>query len=121
MRRSENALLICEAARRRVVGVGARLPGPVQTSGARAGPVVLLSSGRHPLASVTRPVKSLCAFARVALLAGERRELVFDIGPAALALWNPAMQRVVEPGAFELLVGPDSQRLQAVQLQVVAA
>jgi len=27
----------------------------------------------------------------------------------------------VEPGEFELLVGPDSQRLQAVRLRVVAA
>lgn len=103
------------------VGEVARLLVTVQNTGERDGDEVVQVYVRDLVASVTRPVRSLCAFARVALRAGEQRGLAFDIGPAALALWNPAMQRVVEAGAFELLVGPDAQRLQAVRLQVVAA
>jgi beta-glucosidase len=103
------------------VGEAARLLVAVRNVGDRDGDEVVQVYVRDLVASVTRPVKSLCAFERVALRAGESRELAFDIAPAALALWNPAMQRVVEPGEFELLVGPDSQRLQAVRLRVVAA
>ena len=40
---------------------------------------------------------------------------------AALALWNPQMQRVVEPGEFDVMVGPDSVRLQAALLTVTAS
>ena len=103
------------------VGEAARLLVAVRNTGDRDGDEVVQVYVRDLVASVTRPVKSLCAFERVALRAGESRELALDIAPGALALWNPAMQRVVEPGEFELLVGPDSQRLQAVRLRVVAA
>lgn len=87
--------------------------------GQRGGDEVVQVYARDLVATVTQPVLRLVAFRRVTLAAGERRTLDFTIEASTLALWNAAMQRVVEPGEFELLVGPDSQQLQAVRLQVM--
>lgn len=87
-------------------------------SGGCSGDEVVQVYARDRVATVTQPVLRLVAFRRVTLAAGERCTLAFTIEATALSLWNTAMQRVVEPGEFELLTGPDSQQLQAVRLQV---
>jgi beta-glucosidase len=76
---------------------------------------------RDKIASVTRPVVELRAFERVTLAAGERRNIVFRLGPESFRIWNDKMQRVVEPGEFEILVGPNSVDLKSVTLTVSAA
>jgi beta-glucosidase len=73
---------------------------------------------RDKLSSVTRSVMDLKAFKRVTLAAGEQRMLSFKIGPDALQFWNDKMQRVVEPGEFDILVGPNSVDLKTVTLTV---
>lgn len=88
-------------------------------TGPRSGDEVVQVYVRDRVASVTQPVLRLVAFRRVTLAAGERRTLHFTVHAADLSLWNAAMQRVVEPGDFDLLVGPDSVQLQGVHLQVV--
>lgn len=60
-------------------------------------------------ASVTRPVKELKRFDRVALKAGETKTVTFRLPVAELAFWNIDMQHVVEAGDFKLWVGPSSQ------------
>lgn len=99
-------------------GESVELSVAVTNTGDRSGDEVVQVYVRDLVASVTQPVRRLVAFRRVTLEPGERRTLQFTIGAAALALWNAAMQRVVEPGDFELLTGPDSQQLQAVRLRV---
>ena len=44
----------------------------------------------------------------------------FAVGPEQLRFFDRAMQRVVEPGDFELMVGTDSVDLEKVTLTVVA-
>jgi beta-glucosidase len=73
---------------------------------------------RDKVSSVTRSVMDLKAFKRVTLAAGEERILSFKIGPESLHFWNDKMQRVVEPGEFDIMVGPNSVDLQTVTLTV---
>jgi beta-glucosidase len=68
--------------------------------------------------SVTRPVKELKAFERVNLAAGETKTVSFTLNPETFRMWNIEMQRVVEPGAFEVMVGPDSVDLKTTVLHI---
>ncbi|WP_278622558.1 beta-glucosidase BglX [Parabacteroides gordonii] len=58
--------------------------------------------------SVTRPVKELKGFQRVSLKQGEKKTVSFSLPVEELAFWNIDMQRVVEPGEFNLWVSPNS-------------
>jgi beta-glucosidase len=73
---------------------------------------------RDKVSSVTRSVMDLKAFKRVTLAAGEEKMLSFKITPEALQFWNDKMQRVVEPGEFDIMVGPNSVDLKTVTLTV---
>ncbi|MCC9076864.1 glycoside hydrolase family 3 C-terminal domain-containing protein [Litorilinea aerophila] len=59
-------------------------------------------------ASVTRPVKELKGFRRVTLEPGRRVAVTFDLPIPALSYLDPAMERVVEPGELEVMVGSSS-------------
>lgn len=49
----------------------------------------------------------------------ESTRVDFDLGPDALALWDAQMKRVVESGAFEIMVGASSSDIrQTAKLQV---
>jgi beta-glucosidase len=73
---------------------------------------------RDRVASVAQPVKALRGFERITLAPGERRTVHLVLRAASLALWNEQMQHVVEPGEFDIMVGPDSVVLQTVRLVV---
>ncbi len=59
---------------------------------------------RDLCASVTRPVRELKSFARVALVPGETRTLAFAIQAADLAFSGPDLRARVEPGEHHLWV-----------------
>lgn len=75
--------------------------------------------------SMTRPVKELKAFRKVRVKAGETVEVAFDITPDMLSWYyvdpfqTGAPQPVLEPGEFEIMVGPDSRTLQTLKLEVM--
>lgn len=71
------------------------------------------------VASVTRPVKELKRFARVALKPGEKKTVTFELPVSELAFWNIDRVKTVEPGEFALWVAPDSQAGEEVSFQVV--
>ncbi len=76
---------------------------------------------RDDEASVTRPVIELKRFERVTLLPGERRTVNFELTPDDLALWNPEMKKVVEPGTFTISAGPNSVDLKSARLKVTGS
>lgn len=78
--------------------------------GDRAGDEVVLVFVSDLLASVTVPVRELKAFTRLTLLAGESRRVELTISYAQLALVNTRLERVVEPGEFEVTVGSEKAR-----------
>jgi beta-glucosidase len=58
--------------------------------------------------SVTRPVKELKGFQKIALQPGESKTVTFTLKPDQLAFYNLEMKRVVEPGDFTVFVGGNS-------------
>lgn len=60
------------------------------------------------IGSVTRPVKELKAFRRVALKVGESTVVSFSLPVSELAFWGYDMTYGVEPGDFRLWVGTSS-------------
>ena len=71
---------------------------------------------RDLVASTARPRKQLCAFRRVKdIPAGETVTVTLPLERSAFELVNPAMQRVVEPGEFEIQVGASSNDIRLKQ------
>jgi len=65
-------------------------------------------------------VMELKGFRRVSLKAGEKTTVEFRLTPDELSMLDVNMNRVVEPGVFDIMVGPSSAQTTSVQLQVVA-
>ena len=87
-------------------------------TGDMAGDEVVQVYLRDVVSSVTRPVKELVGFERVTLQPGESRAVAIEIEPRSLMMWNRDMERVIEPGEFTIMVGPNSQDLQETTLTV---
>ena len=90
----------------------------VKNTGARAGDEVVQLYLHQQVASVTRPVKELKGFKRVTLAPGETKTVTFTIGPHELRMYNQQMQRVVEPGLFDIMAGDNSATLKTTVLTV---
>jgi beta-glucosidase len=91
---------------------------PVKNTSSRAGDETVQIYVRDKVSSVTRSVKDLKAFKRVTLAAGESKNVTFTLTSDAFQMWNDKMVRVVEPGEFEIMAGPDSANLKTVTLTV---
>jgi beta-glucosidase len=90
----------------------------VANTGERSGDEVVQLYIRDVVSLATRPVKELRGFRRVSLEPGESRTVTFDLGPEHLSYHGPGMERVVEPGAFEIMVGGNSVDLLTATLMV---
>jgi beta-glucosidase len=105
-----------------VIGTGgsAKVTVEVSNTGTREGDEVAQLYIHQRVASVTRPVEELRGFKRVTLKAGEKRMVEFTLTPDALSLLDLNMNRVVEPGTFDIMVGPSSAETSSAELHVVA-
>jgi beta-glucosidase len=74
---------------------------------------------RDEVSSVTRPVKELRGFRRIALAPGETRTVELSLGFDELSFLDRDMRRTVEPGSFKLMVGGNSQDVIDTTLRVV--
>ena len=90
----------------------------VRNTGRVAGDETVQLYVRDSVASVTQPVKELKGFQRVTLAPGERTTVRFTLSPETFRMWNDRMERVVEPGEFEIMTGPNSVDLASVTLTV---
>jgi beta-glucosidase len=92
----------------------------VTNTGKRDGEEIVQLYITDDYASVGRYNKMLKGFERVALKAGETKTVTFPLGFEELALYNAAMERVVEPGTFTVSVGSSSRAedLQTVRFTV---
>ena len=86
-----------------------RISCEVANVGSRPGEEVAQLYVHDATASVTRPVKELKGFVRIALAPGERRRICFELTAAQLAFYDRSMTYVVEPGTIEVLIGSSSQ------------
>jgi beta-glucosidase len=90
----------------------------VTNTGAREGDEVAQLYIHQRLASVTRPVMELRGFERVTLKPGEKKTVRLKITPVELQMLNRDMHWVVEPGTFDVMVGPSSTQTTSVPLLV---
>lgn len=63
---------------------------------------------KDKVASITRPVKELKGFKKVFLKKGEMQKVSFEITVEDLMFYNSDLERVVEPGVFDLMIAPNS-------------
>ena len=95
----------------------------IKNTGARDGVEIAQLYIRDCYSQVTRPVKELKGFKRVALKAGESKRITFTLTPEHLQYYNLEMERVVEPGTFKVMVGKSSydKDLLTAEFEVVEA
>ncbi len=79
-----------------------------RNSGPADGELVVQLYVRDLVGSVTRPVKELKGFEKVALKAGESKEITLTLKSEDLAFYGIDMQKKTEPGNFKLWVGQSS-------------
>lgn len=77
----------------------------VTNSGKRDGEEIVQVYYHDLVASVTRPMRLLCAFKKVMLKAGESKQVSFTLKTSMFAFHNLQMQYLAEPGDFDLYVG----------------
>ncbi len=92
----------------------------VTNTGSREGDEAVQMYIRDEVSSVTRPVMELKGFERVHLKPGETRKVQFRLTPAELGFYDVNMDWVVEPGVFDVMVGPNSVETTTAKLQVTA-
>jgi beta-glucosidase len=80
----------------------------VTNTGERAGAEIVQLYVNDLVSSVTTPIKQLKGFVRVELEAGETRSVRLELPVSELWLIDAACEKVVEPGEFEIMVGPSS-------------
>jgi len=83
----------------------------VTNSGKRAGVDVVQLYINDPISSVSTPVKELKGFKKVWLEPGQSVKVQFELGPKQLSLINRHLERVVEPGEFEVMIGKSSDEI----------
>lgn len=87
---------------------GADVTVTVSNTGDVAGEEVVQLYIRDRAASVSRPVRELKGFEKIALGAGESREVSFSLGSNELGFYDASGSFVVEPGMFDVFVGGSS-------------
>jgi beta-glucosidase len=100
-------------------GGSAKVSVDITNTGSRAGDEVAQLYIHQRVASITRPVLELRGFKRVSLEPGQKVTVDFTLTPEELSLIDVNMNRVVEPGTFDVMVGPSSAETTSVALDVV--
>ncbi|KUL33332.1 glycoside hydrolase family 3 N-terminal domain-containing protein [Actinoplanes awajinensis] len=77
----------------------------VRNTGEREGAEVVQLYLADPVAQVTRPVRQLSGFHRIALAAGAEADVTFRVHTDRTAFVGRDLRRVVEPGDLRILVG----------------
>jgi len=90
----------------------------VTNTGKHAGDEIVQLYIHDLVSSVTRPVMELKDFKRISLAPGESTTLEFGITPDKLSFFDLNMNRIVEPGWFDIMVGPSSVKYQTAKLEV---
>lgn len=91
---------------------------PVTNTGNRDGIEVVQLYIRDVVGSIARPIKELKGFQRLSIKAGETATATFTIDASKLKFYNYDLKEVVEPGEFDVMVGPNSRDLKRTTITV---
>ncbi len=81
----------------------------VTNTGKQSGSTVVQCYGNDLITSVTTPLKQLYAWQRVHLEAGKQQTVELSFSLSQLSLINEQLERVIEPGDFDIMVGLSSR------------
>ena len=81
----------------------------IENTGSSAGEDVVQLYINDIVASITRPVRELKGFKRIALKPGETRAVEFELPTETLGFYDKNMKFTVEPGMFKVMVGHSSK------------
>jgi len=74
---------------------------------------------RDVVGSISRPVKELKGFQRIHLNTGESQTVTFEITPELLRFYDYNLNYVIEPGDFDIMIGPNSRDVKKKTLTVL--
>jgi beta-glucosidase len=93
----------------------------VTNSGNSDGKEVVQLYIRDVVGSITRPVKELKGFQKIALKAGETKTVTFSITPNDLKFYNSDLKYDWEPGEFVIMAGGNSRDVKSAKVDWVKA
>lgn len=88
----------------------------VKNTGNRDGEEIVQLYIHAKTSSSTRPVKELKGFRRIRLKAGEQQTVSFNIEDDDLKYYNHELEYILEPGEFDIMIGPNSRNVRSVTL-----
>jgi beta-glucosidase len=74
---------------------------------------------RDLVGTVTRPIKELKGFQKIALKKGKKETVTFEISVEDLKFYNSDLEFVAEPGEFEIFIGKDSNVSTSTKIELV--
>ena len=80
----------------------------VQNTGKYAGEEVVQLYLRDMVSQPVRPVKELKDFKKILLQPGQAKRVTFNIRKDELSFYNDKLERVVQPGTFQIMIGSGS-------------
>lgn len=90
----------------------------IKNNGEREGKEIVQLYIHAKTSTSTRPVKELRAFKKVDFKPGENKTITFDLTSDDLKYYNHELKYVVDPGTFEIMIGPNSRDLKSSELKV---
>lgn len=90
----------------------------ITNTGGRAGDEVAELYIHQQLSTVTQPVMALRGFQRVSLQPGAKTTVEFKLSPDLLSIYDENMKWTVQPGKFDIMVGPSSADTQRAELEI---
>ena len=81
----------------------------INNSGDRAGDEIVQLYLHDVVASITRPVKELKGFARLSLMPGEAKRVIFTVSADLLSFTGIDYKRIIEPGIINVMIGSSSK------------
>ena len=80
----------------------------ITNTGKYAGEEIVQLYIQDPVATISRPVKELKGFKKIAINPREKKEVTFSVSTDDLKFYNSNLEYVWEPGEFIIYVGPNS-------------
>ena len=74
---------------------------------------------RDVVGSISRPMKELKGFQRIHLKAGESQVVTFTITPDLLKFYDYNLNYVLEPGVFDVMIGPNSRDVKKKAITII--
>ncbi len=75
---------------------------------------------RDEVACVTRPVKELKGFQKIKLQPGETKKMYFKITPEMLSYYGLSMEKIIEPGKFDVMIGGSSDKVISKSFELIS-